>query len=307
MTKPETQHALTREQASAVLAAWLGDGVVCSGVERLHGGMINSVLRLHFDRAPFTAVIKLSAKPDEAVFVAEQHALDFLRATTAFPCPQVYLRGGPLDAVPFRFLLIETLPGVNLPQADLTAPDRERVDCELAEALLELHSHTRDTFGGIREAGHAHWTDVFVPRLCALQQEMTTRLPDEVLADIERAVAAAPDVLSQQGRPTLVHGDIWAANVMVDRREDGWHLSGLVDPGAQYADVEYELAYLEVFSTVTPAFFRAYAGHNPFRPGYEFRRLFYWLNTYMIHVWIFGDQHYRDMTAAVARAIAQGV
>jgi fructosamine-3-kinase len=113
--------------------------------------------------------------------------------------------------------------------------------------------------------------------------------------------------MSAQGQPTLVHGDIWAGNVMVSQGEDGWHLTGIVDPGTQYADVEMELAYLEVFNTVGADFFQEYIAHRPLRPVYELRRLFYWLNTYMIHVWIFGDAHYHTMTARIAAAIAQQV
>lgn len=55
--------------------------------------------------------------------------------------------------------------------------------------------------------------------------------------------------------------------------------------------------------TVTPAFFEAYTSQPPLRPGYEFRRLFYWLNTHMIHVWLFGDQQYHDRVASVAAEI----
>jgi len=39
----------------------------------------------------------------------------------------------------------------------------------------------------------------------------------------------------------------------------------------------------------------------------EERRLFYWLNTYMIHVWIFGDEPYRASTARVAAEIRRQI
>ena len=91
---------------------------------------------------------------------------------------------------------------------------------------------------------------------------------------------------------------------MVELRGRAWHLSGLVDPsGSKFADVECELAYLEVFDTVGRGFFDRYAAHHPLRPGYENRRLIYWLDTYMIHVWLFGDAHYRERLAQTAAAI----
>lgn len=55
-------------------------------------------------------------------------------------------------------------------------------------------------------------------------------------------------------------------------------------PRLQYADVEHELAYLQAFDTVGTDFFDAYTAQTPMRPGFEIRRLFYGLNTHMIHV-----------------------
>lgn len=303
MVDLQTDLALTRKQAESVLAAWLGEAVRCTDIERLHGGMINSVLRLRFDHAPHTAVIKLNAKGNG--FAAEARALRYLR-DRGFPCPHVYLHDARAELIPYAFLLLEALPGVSLDEARLTASDRDRIERELGEVLIALHAHTRDTFGPIDAAGETEWTEAFMPRLHAVraEPEIALRLSDDILRNVDRAIGAAPDLLQAQGEPTLIHGDIWAANVMVHPADDGWHLSGLVDPGAQYADVEMELAYLRVFNTAGQAFFDVYTQANSLRPGYELRWLVYWLRTYLVHVWLFGDQHYRDMTALVAQEIA---
>jgi fructosamine-3-kinase len=301
-----TNLTLTSTEAECVLALWLGEGVHCTGVERLRGGMINSVLRLSFDREPHTAVIKLNA--GEQGFDEEARNLRYLHAR-GFPCPEVYLVSEPLiDNVrlPYTFLLLEMLPGVTLDEARMDTRNRARVERELAEVLADLHAHTRPTFGPIDAPGSERWIDSFIPRLYEVRQEpeVTRRLSAEVLRDVDMAIQMAPGLLEDQGEPTLIHGDIWSANVMVVEARDGWRLSGLVDPGAQYADVEMELAYLRVFHTVGEAFFDIYTAYSPLRLGYELRWPVYWLRTYLIHVWLFGDQHYRDMTALVAREIA---
>ena len=304
LSKDYTNIPLTTAQAESILSRWLGDEVKCTGIERLYGGMINSVLKLYFDREPFDAVIKLRPTGDSG-FAAEARKLEYLQANTSFPCPRVYYEDSSAECAPLAFLILETIPGVSLGYARLSLADRANIDRELAEVLLELHSHTRDMFGGLYEQpGKQKWTDVFVPRLLNMRKKAKDKLPEKVLRDIDCAVGVAEEVMSGQGQPTLVHGDIWAGNVMVAQNEDGgWHLSGIVDPGTQYADVEMELAYLEVFNTVGPDFFQSYTSRRPLRRGYELRRLFYLLNTYMIHVWLFGDAHYRQMTAKVAATI----
>jgi fructosamine-3-kinase len=302
MYNPQTDLQLTTEQADMILAAWLGTSVHCTRVDRLAGGMINTVLKLHFDRVPGTAVIKLNQPGTE--FGGEAGILRLLHAT-GFPCPEVYLADDTAGIVPYTFLLLETLPGVSLHEAQLTTPDRQRIERKLADALVHLHGYTRDTFGPIDAPGRARWTDVFMPDLLSIraQPEVAQRLSSAVLADVDRAIEAAPDLLQAQGTPTLIHGDIWSANVIVRQARDGWHLSGLVDPGSQYADVEMELAYLRSFNGGWDALFDVYTALRPLRPGYKQRWLIYWLRTYLVHVWLFGDRHYREITAQMASQI----
>jgi len=304
----QTDLQLTTAHAEAILTAWLGrsardtEPVSCTAIEPLSGGMINTVLRLRFDREPYTAVIKLN-QPGTP-FASEARILRRLHET-GFPCPAVYLVDDRAKIVPYTFLLLETLPGTSLHEVQLAPPDRDRVERELAGALVALHGQTRTTFGPIGETGSMSWVDVLMPDLHAIRArpEIDTRLSDAVLADVDRAIELAPGILQDQGPPTLIHGDIWAANVIVHEADDGWHLSGLVDPSSQYADVEMELAYLRSFNGRWDGLFEAYTTHRPLRPGYLQRWRVYWLRTYLIHVWLFGDQHYRDVTADVASQI----
>jgi fructosamine-3-kinase len=172
---------------------------------------------------------------------------------------------------------------------------------ELAEALLDLHSHTAATFRDIGQpVGVQNWVDTFLPDLEENRRDMEDFLSDALLLKIDCILPLAEGALREQGEPTLIHNDVWAGNIMVHERVDGWHLSGLLDPvGLQYAEVEKELAYLEAFDTVGKDFFRVYTAGRSLRHGYEYRRLFYWLNTYMTHVWLgFGPEFHNRIAKA---------
>lgn len=302
MVTLQTDLMLTQDQAGDVLSAWLGGRVRCTGIAPLEGGMLNSVLRLTFDREPNAAVVKLNG--DGQTFTEEALALRHMRAR-GFPCPEVYLEDSARALVPYRLLLLEALPGVHMGRASLDDADRARVERELAEAMAELHTHTRETFGAVEVEGPEDWRQVFMPDLHKMRAstEVQMRLSAEVLDDVDRAIAVGEGWLADQGPPTLIHGDIWAANIIVHRHDDGWHLSGVIDPSAQYADAEMELAYLRSFRDPWSDFFDAYTALHPLRPGHERRWLVYWLRTYLVHVYYFGDQHYRDVTAWAARTI----
>lgn len=291
-------------RAESVLKRWLNEDVVCEGIVPLAGGMINTVFRLVFDRSPNSAVIKMNRERDSTVLRNEHRRLAYLKDRTNLPVPETYDSGYGDDDMPFSYLLLETIPGVNLSSAPIAASDKGTIDGELAEVLADLHGVKRAHFGRIDEEGEPLWADVLVPELQSMREHMVGRLSEEVLGDLDEALSSAGDVFLDQGRPTLTHGDIWAGNIMVEERGGQWHLSGLVDPSAaKFTDVEMESAYLEVFETVGPAFYDIYTARYPERPGYKFRRLYYWLNTFMIHVWLFGDSSYCDRTAGLAREI----
>ena len=298
---------LTIPEAERLLEAWLDGPVSCSGIRRLEGGLVNTVLELEFDRPPHRAVVKLHGSGGEA-FAAEARALEYLRARTACPVPQVYLWDNSARLIPHTFLLIERVPGVCLQGLDLEEDLRADIEAQLAHALGELHGHKGTGWGAVDAVGGSRaWADVFGARLVDARNHpaVAERLASDVLARLDEAIDLAGPALRDSDTPTLVHGDVWDGNLMVDRQEGHWRLTGMLDPDFQFADVEYELAYLEVFDTPRNAFFAAYAEHHTVRPGYEHRRLFYWLHTALVHVALFGDEQFRQFTARTAAMICR--
>ncbi|MCC6443219.1 MAG: fructosamine kinase family protein [Armatimonadetes bacterium] len=290
--------------AEAVLKHCLGDGTHCLSVKPMHGGMINRVAEVEIDRAPRRAVIKLSREEDP--FRREADHLTYLRQETGLPVPEVYGLSASGRVVEESFIVLERLPGVHCGLAQMSQDDRRRIDRQLAALLVELHAHTRETYGHLHNPeSFVGWLDFFGPGLWGNFEDARPRLPLRSLTLIPEVLDEMPRVFRNSNPPSLVHGDIWATNVMVEKRQDGWAVSGLIDPAARWADMEYELAYLEVFSTVGGAFFQHYCRTRPLKSGYELRRLYYWLNTLLLHVWLFGDETYVVRAVRTAEEIAR--
>ena len=192
---------LTTPQAEAVLSRWLGSGVRCSRIEPLQGGMINTALRLTFDQAPFTAVIKLNMDQDSPALQSERFRLDYLKASTQLPIPRVYQYAAADLSLPYSYLLLETIPGVNMIQASLSPEDQATIGRGLADVLIDLHGHTRTTFGRIHEPGIPSWADVFVPELTAMRRHVEDKLSDAVLNDIDASLKAAGIYSKIRGHP----------------------------------------------------------------------------------------------------------
>jgi fructosamine-3-kinase len=105
-------------------------------------------------------------------------------------------------------------------------------------------------------------------------------------------------------KPRLVHFDLWNTNVMVkkDAASGQWHVAALLDPNCKYAHFEAEIAYLELFHTVTPAFMKAYQQRHRLPSDYhQFRKPIYQLYPLLNHVQSSGEQYLRLLAQAVER------
>lgn len=298
---------LTTVEAARLLGAWLEGPVVCSEIIRLKGGMVNSVFRLEFDRPPHRAVVKIHG-PGSDSFAAEARALEYLGAHTSCPVPGVHLHDSSARLIPHAFLLLEHIPGECLDGLALEPGERADIDAQLAGVLSDLHGHTGPSFGPVDGDDSARgWADIFTQRLVEARAHpgLAERLAPEVLAGVDQAIGRAPHALADAGPPTLVHGDVWNGNLVVQFEKGRWWLAGLLDPDLQFADAELELAYLEVFDVPRQHFLAAYTAERPLRAGYEQRRLFYWLHTALIHVALFGDEFFCEFTDRTVRSILQ--
>lgn len=103
-----------------------------------------------------------------------------------------------------------------------------------------------------------------------------------------------------------MHGDIWHNNIIVDDRDpDRPRITGYIDGGGLFAEVEYELAYLLAFGgLVGDRFFRAYSRRHPLQDGFLRRCRVYWLNTMLLHLWLFG-RDYLPRCEQLAREIEE--
>jgi aminoglycoside phosphotransferase len=142
---PMTSTDLSLSDAELILRDWLGKPTDCTFIDRLHGGMCSSVFALGFDAPPYSAVVKLA----EHSFTYEVAALEYLERHSELRVPAVYRRSPAGQLLTSEILVIEKLPGVNLEQAQMSPAQRRDVDRQLANMLLELHSHQHETYGSV--------------------------------------------------------------------------------------------------------------------------------------------------------------
>ncbi|MEM6459046.1 MAG: fructosamine kinase family protein [Planctomycetota bacterium] len=281
------------EHATAIVRRHLDPGLTVTGVRKLYGGSINRVLEWTTDGEPASVVAKLHHARDARSFEREMTSLRTYRAHTTLPVPEPYAVFTNEPEFDGCGLLMEKVPGITLADAKVSPRGAAALQHQLARFLVDLHTHHRGTYGSaLQDRGEARWLDNFAPVLEKEFHQVRPFLSSQCRWFIDDLIQNLEDWLPERSTPTLVHGDLWANNIIVsDDHPDEPKILAFIDGLASYCDPEYELAYLRMFQTADDTFFELYRRRHPLRPGFSRRCRVYWLNTTMMHVRVFGERY----------------
>jgi len=253
----------------------------------LGGGSINKVYRMISDDGDF--VMKLNRSDRfPGMFAAEARGLALLREKLQTGVPEVVLVQ---DTGSAQCLVIEYLQ----PQSPL--PDRwER----FAHRLASLHRCTSTGFG----LDHNNWmgslpqTNAWMNNLSGffrerrLQPQVDRALSSGMLSaaeagEFERLYHKLPGLLPFDESAVLIHGDLWAGNVVDGPDGELW----MIDPAVAYSCREADLAMTRLFGEFPPEFYEAYDEALPLLPGWEERVSLWNLYPLLVHVNLFGESY----------------
>ena len=251
-------------------------GTQATHVESLSGGYMGPVLRVTLADGRRVIAKGGPAPPAEA---------EMLRAIEAAgaPAPGVL-------AANDEVLVIEERPDYGALHAAWA---------HLGAVLAKLHSSASDRYGwqhdyafgplAIPNRWHDDWPTFWgEQRLLAHEN----RLPQDVARRVHALATDLPNRLPGTPPASLLHGDMWTGNVLVD----GERVSALVDPACYHGHGEVDLAMLTLFASPSEAFFEAYRPERDWRE----RHPVYQLWPALVHLLLFGDG-YRPMVERILR------
>jgi fructosamine-3-kinase len=277
---------------------WLGTSAELAEVKALAGGSVNTTVSLK-TTAGDRAVLKICQHRVDRAYIDEAYQLNVMR-TIGLPAPQVYsCKMGTLDE-PFSYLLMETLDGVdfNVARKSCESTEYDHLQMHLADLLRTLHSQTHSQYTRVTDGKRLEfpaWHDFYRHLYDAIwaEAEKLPSLPVKIRRQIAKMHERLDRFIIHSDCPRLIHGDLWATNVLARQDHFGkWWVSAVLDPKCKYAHFESEIAYMELFRTVTPAFLRAYQQLQRLPAEYhEVRKPIYQLYELINHVQLFGAEY----------------
>lgn len=294
-----------------IVCQWAGDPTELTEVIPLAGGSINNTLLL-VTGDHRKAVLKITPHRVDRELANEAYQLHLLREFE-LPVPKIYLaHTGSLED-PNTYLLIEYVEGITLAAAKKRVAESEydQLQQQLAQLVLQLHAHTRETYGKIDVSGNHQMTDWagFYRSLhdhAVHVVEQVSEIPIKMRRKIEKLHERLDQFLHHDDQPRLCHGDLWGKNVMVAPDPAGaWKIQAILDPNLRYGHAECELAYMDLFETSSKTFKRDYQADHKLTDDYhKIRKPIYQLYPLINNVQLFGSKYVQPLMQIAERATA---
>lgn len=297
--EPKYFHSL--EEA---MAALFGRGAVIARTERIYGGDINEAYALTLGDG-HRVFMKTNGGKEASFFAAEAAGLCAIARTGAVGIPQILGFGADAGRLGRSFLLLEFVSAKRKVSDYWETLGRELAAMHRADTA-DLVQNGRfglgdDNYIGMRRQGntpHESWIKFF--RDCRLkpQFDAAARYFDSAdIRKITRLMDHLENFLAEPEHPSLLHGDLWAGNVMTGNDGKAW----LIDPAAYVGHAEADIAMTELFGGFPAAFYDAYREAGILPPEYRQRRDLYNLYHLLNHLNMFGGGYLSSVRRIVER------
>lgn len=255
------------------------------------GGCINDAqtITTSDDRKYF---LKLNYHSAKDMFYKEANGLRELKRAKAIRVPDVVL-------VDTNFILLEH---INIGRKSKT------FDEDFGRSFAKMHQFTSEHFGfyednyigstpqrNIPEPDEKNnWIKFYFNKRILFQYKL---LEKNGYADssIKRRISLLEDKIEtilqgSENIPSLLHGDLWSGNYLVDENGNAC----LIDPAVYYGNREADLAMTKLFGGFSSTFYKSYNEFFPLPEGYDYRENIYKLYHIMNHLNLFGGGYYHQ-------------
>ncbi len=265
------------------LSEKLGNKVTIEGTRVESGGSINDAYSLFTGAGEFFVKIN-SASLYPQMFEKEAAGLEILRKAGALEVPGTVLFGEENNTA---FLVLKRIKSGNKKPGFWE---------DFGIKLAGLHKNTNDKFGLdhdnyigslVQINGYCDtWSEFFVTKRLEVQIRLARNkgiLSGSTVKAFENFFNKTEEIFPPEN-PSLVHGDLWGGNYMVN-------LNGnpvIIDPAVYYGHREMDLGMSKLFGGFDSRFYDAYNSAFPLEKGWQKRMDYCNLYPLMVHVNLFG-------------------
>ena len=221
----------------------------------LDGGMFNTTYYVEYGESCKKAVLRLGPVNSHLVAGFEENLMNAEVYTYSvcqkigIPCSNVLACDTTRTLISRDYMIVEYIPSVAMVNAELSTEKRQELYFQMGRCLIRLHQVQGEHFGFVSRicAGKAfdRWSDALIYEV----RDMAWRLVkaggmSPAQADLLlSAFCQSRGLLDQVKVPHLLHTDLWAGNVLLDKKT--LEIRAIIDSDrAVFGDVDFEFASL---------------------------------------------------------------
>lgn len=273
-------------------------GVIIKNFTAASGGCINNGGQLSTSAGDFFLKWNSAAR-FPGMFKVEADGLKTLYSARSVKIPEVVAFG---EGESYAWILMEYIEG---------AAKKVGYWQELGYQLASLHRNSADSYGLAHNnyigslPQNNQYLDNWVEFLISRRYEPMVKralnngeIEKEDAANFEKLYGKLKNLLVHEP-PSLLHGDLWSGNLIVDSKGS----PALIDPAVYYGNREIEIAFTKLFGGFDRQFYTTYQEEWPLEDGYNDRFDIYNLYPLMVHVNLFGGGYLSQVKSIIKRFV----
>ena len=182
-------------------------------------------------------VIKIAPNDDESVLTYEKGMMKAelfwyrqIRENTSIRVPEIFHEDFSRNLIPTDYFIMEKIPGKPMNQMDFTPAEKTEAVRTLARMAAEIHRIKNDRFGYLQNGLHDDWYQAIRSMVIHLLEDAgkkrkKSKNGEKLLLDIE----CHKDLL-ERVEARMVNFDLWAPNILCQRKENGKIDYAWIDP-----------------------------------------------------------------------------
>lgn len=260
------------------------------------GGCISNALKIKSQNGEFY-FLKTNSSAKNDMFIKEAHGILELQKTNAIKVPSVLLYDN-------EFLLIDYIT---------SGKKQKNFSEDFGRKFALLHKFKSETYGFYEdnyigsnpqpniasEEENNYWTKFYFNKRILYQLQLAEEFANstnELRNGISALENRIEEIVTDSGeKPSILHGDLWSGNYIVD--EEGY--ACLIDPAVYYGNREADLAMTKLFGGFDSRFYDSYEEAYPLPDGFEYRENIYKLYHVLNHLNLFGGAYYSQAMSLI--------
>lgn len=265
-------------------------------ISSISGGCISDTFKVTTDNGT-NFFLKHNPSVSNDMFIKEANGLKELAKANAIRIPEVLSFND-------DFILLEFIS---------TGSRKKNFFEEFGRSFAQMHKFSSNTFGFYEdnyigsnpqinipdEKERLNWILFYFNKRILFQLQLAEKLgnsTDELRKGIIKLEDKIEDIIGGiKEKPSLLHGDLWGGNYMVDENGN----AALIDPAVYYGHREADLGMTKLFGGFSAEFYYAYNEQFPLEDGYEYRENIYKLYHVLNHLNLFGGGYYAQALSLI--------